>query len=298
MCQIVCRQIGLWSAAMLGGALLPPSAVANHLEAQMHVITDWTTECTGTDLSYWDDMVDFWYNEIDDHGWYHRNWRRVDGNFDRDLLCDPDTGLANCNDGAGIDSGDAVMIGLHGADSENHWRGSLRRNGGSSVNDCRIDAPEAGSGEMFVGDADMEFLHFSSCNSMDDDNITQTWRLFSDPVDSPVNGRRLHQATGFHGLMWIGGCCDDQYEDFAADAFAISIKDAWMSNMFVTGINGTATQCPVAYAVGANRSDCFNRIDNERYNNVFSDPSSTAHYCYYYYDGCDPDGESAFTDPN
>jgi hypothetical protein len=98
--------------------------------------------------------------------------------------------------------------------------------------------------------------------------------------------------------MWIGGCCDDQYEDFASDAFSVSIKDAWMDNMFVTGINGFATQCPVAYAVGANRTDCFNRIDNERYNNIFSDPGPIGYYCYYYYAGCDPEGETAFVDPN
>ena len=68
--------------------------------------------------------------------------------------------------------------------------------------------------------------------------------------------------------MWIGGCCDDQYEDVAADAHAVSIKDAWMDNMYVTGINGNKNQCPVAYAVGSDLADCFARIDHERYNNV------------------------------
>lgn len=280
--------------------IIPRSGLATHLEAQMYVVTDWIAECQQNDVPYWDDMVDYWYNEIANHGWYHKDRRFVNGELDRDLLCDPDSGLANCNDGDFMDDGDAVMLGLHGGDSGNHWRGALRRNGGASVNDCFIDASDGDGAaeELRAGDVDTEFLHFSSCNSMDDDNLPFTWPLFQDAVDSPNNGRRLHQATGFHGFMWIGGCCDDQYEDFAADAFSVSIKDAWMDNMFVTGINGSATQCPVAYAVGANRNDCFNRIDTERYNNVFSDPGSIGYYCYYYYAGCDPSGETAFVNPN
>ena len=277
----------------------PRPGSPTHLEAHMYVVTTWDAECSASNRSFWDDMVDRWYNEIASHGWYHKARRVVDGDIDRDLFCDPDTGLPGCNDGANLDDGDAVMLGMHGSDLNNHWRGSLRRNGGASINDCFIDAAEgAATDELFAGDLDTEFLHFSSCNSMDDDNLPFTWHLFEDPVDSPKNGRRLHQATGFHGFMWIGGCCDDQYEDFAADAHTVSIKDAWMDNMYVTGINGSATQCPVAYAVGANRTDCFYRIDNERYNNVFSDPSAIGYYCYYYYNGCDPDGETAFTDPN
>jgi hypothetical protein len=48
-----------------------------------------------------------------------------------------------------------------------------------------------------MGDNQTEFLHFSSCNSLDDDYMPTLWRLFEDP-DSALNGRRLHQATGFH----------------------------------------------------------------------------------------------------
>ncbi len=274
-------------------------ARGNHLEAQMYVVTDWIAECSADDQSYWDDMVDYWYNEMDDHGWYHKDRRVVNGNIDRDLFCDPDTGLSNCRDWENVDEGDAVIIGMHGSDSGNHWRGVLRRNGGPTVNDCRIDAPENWSGgEMRLGDYDLEFVHFSSCNSMDDDNLPHTYHMFGDADDTPENGRRLHQADGFHGIMWIGRCCDDQYEDFADDAHDVSIREAWMDNMYVTGINGSATQCPVAYAVGRDRSDCFNRLDNERYNHVFSDPKDLGYYCYYYYDGCDPDGETAFVDPN
>jgi hypothetical protein len=271
--------------------------VAEHLEAKAYIITDWIAECSANDIPYWDDMIDYWYDEIDDHGWYSKDGFIVNGEMDRDRFCDPDTGLANCADHLSTEDADALMIGLHGSDSGNHWQGSLRKNGGASVNDCRIDAPD-GDGvaeEMFLGDVDVEFLHLSSCYSMDDDNLPFTWRMFQDPVDSPVNGLRLHQATGFHGLMWIGGCCDDQYEDFADDAFDVSIKSAWMDNMYVTGINGSATQCPIAYAVGTNSTDCFNRLNTEQYDNIFGDPGNVGYYCYYYYVGCDPSGETAFT---
>ena len=294
------RRPAAWlSAWAVAGFLAAGGAAATDLEAQMYVVTDWLAECPANDLSHWDNMVDYWYDEIDDHGWFHRNRRFVNGEYNRNLLCDSDTGLAGCDDGANLDAGDAVMLGLHGGDSGDHWRGSLRRNSGGG--DCFIDAPDAGGGELFAGDVDLEFLHFSSCNSMDDDNLGNTWRMFEDPVDSPTNGRRLHQADGFHGFMFIGSCCDDQYEDFASDAFSVSIKDAWLDNMYVTGIDcflglfGTcATQCPVAYAVGTDAADCFNRIDNERYNAPFADPGPIGTYCYSYYDGCNPEGEGAF----
>lgn len=288
-------------AALAGCCLaaMTSAAAAGNLEAQMYAVTDWISECQQNDVGYWDDMVDYWYNEVTDHGVYYKAGRFVDGDMTRGRFCDPDTGLADCQDQNWLDSADAAIIALHGADSGNHWIGALRRNGGSSVNDCFIDAPEAAdTREMRLGDIDLEFLHMSSCQSMDDDNLPFTYHMFQDDDDSPINGRRLHQADGFHGLMWIGGCCDDQYEDFADDAYSVSIREAWMDNMYVTGINGSSTQCPVAYAVGRDRADCFNRLDNERYNNIYSDPTAIGYYCYYYYPGCTPAGETAFRDPN
>jgi hypothetical protein len=94
----------------------------------------------------------------------------ADGNFTRALLCDPDTGLPGCDDGNHLDDADVAIIALHGSDVNRHWRGALRFSGGPPNGDCGIDAPEAGSGEMFLGDSDLEFLHMSSCHSMDDDN--------------------------------------------------------------------------------------------------------------------------------
>lgn len=132
---------------------------------------------------------------------------------------------------------------------------------------------------------------------MDDDNLSNTWRMFVDPVDSPINGRRLHQANGFHGVMYIYSDWPQFYEDFADDAFDVSIKDSWMDNHPLSSKGGT-DQCPISYAIGQSVNDCFNRIDNERYDNVFSDPAGASVYCYYYYRNCDPAGDGPFVDPN
>ena len=296
-----------WLASLAAALVVSPQiARANHLEAKMYGVDNWTTTCTGGARS-WSAMVDRWYNEITSHGWYYKDGRFVDTGMDRDPFCDPDSGAANCVDYNRIDDGDAVMIFMHGSDKDNHWRGKLRFNGGAAVNDCRIDAPEAATeggagGELYVGDRDMEFLHISSCKSMDDDNLSNTWRLMRDPVDSPNSGARLHQVDGFHGLMWIGSSFRPDYEDFAEDAFSTSIKNAWLDNMYRNNIEDKDgdkhEQCPVAYAIGTSKSDCFNRIDKERYNNIFSDPGPIGYYCYYYIKGCDPAGETTFKNPN
>jgi hypothetical protein len=56
-------------------------------------------------------------------------------------------------------------------------------------------------------------------------------------------------------------------------------------------------KCPVAYAVGTSKNNCFNRIDSENYYNVLSDPSAINYYCYYYYDKCHPAEQGPFTPP-
>ncbi len=292
------------AACVLTSWIAAPAAHAE-LEAQMYVITHWDQDCSGSTVSHWDEMVDEWYDKMGDKGTYSKDRRKVNGTFDRDLLCDPDTGLANCNDGSYLDDGDAVMIGLHGSDSGNSWEGLLRHDGGSSVNDCRITAPD-GSGsdeELRVGDLDTEYLHLSSCYSADDDNMPDTWLIFYDPVDTPMNDRRLHVLTGFHGIMAIGSSLDADYRRFARDAHSDSIGDAWMDHMYrssirYSGRNGTHEQCPVAYSVGTSGSNCLSRLDNEGYRNRWSDPSAINSYCYTYIEGCDPLGENPFTPPS
>src|SRR5262249_32548834 len=151
-------------------------------------------------------------------GGHHTTEFLVDGNMTRDRFCDPDSGLSGCKDYKYIDSGEAVMIGLHGSEVGHHWEGLMRKPG--SDGSCHIDAPESpgdGAG-LFLGDMDAMFFHFSSCHSMDDDDMPNKWRLFEDPMDSPGNGRRLHQADGFHGMMGIGSTYDPDYLVFAMAA--------------------------------------------------------------------------------
>lgn len=290
------RRWPTWVIALALGA--GATVVTEAREAGMYGTTNWTSACNANDLSFWDNMVDEWYQAIDDYGWYTHDRRWVDGSFSKDPMCDPDDqgagSSSGCSDGYNLDEQDAVMVFGHGSDIGDHW-GMITRNKGTDGS-CWIQHPghSEPAGRMYAGDYDAEFVHLSSCYSMDDDNMPNTWRAFRDPVDTPTNGRRLHQMTGFHGIMWIGNCCDDQYGDFAEDAHWNSVKNAWLQNMYVTGINGSATQCPVAYAVGANRDDCFARIDSERYTYTRPDPSAIGYYCYYAYFGCDPNGESPF----
>jgi hypothetical protein len=151
----------------------------------------------------------------------------------------------------------------------------------------RVD--EAGLGdcnlrrdEMRVGNSDLEFLHLSSCQSMDDNQWTSWWQAFSG----------LHQVDGFHGWMWIGTGLIGLYEDFADDAFDMPIADAWLDNMYVADISGSDDQCPVAYGVGATPTDLWNRIGSERYDNVLSDPVNFAWWGATYIGGCDPAAET------
>lgn len=292
--------------AVVLAVLASPAWAAS--EAKMYVVTNLNLGnfgvpgyCTGKSISEWDDMLDGWYDAIDDFGVFFKDGKQVDGAFTRSLLCDPDA-IPGCSDTVNLDDADAAIIGLHGSDSGNHWRGTLRHDGTPAANsDCTIDAAETGSGEMFVGDTDLEYLHLSSCNSMDDDNLSETRRWFHDPVDSPVNGQRLHMATGFHGFMWISSGYADDYEDFAWGGH-ILLGSAWMDEMYGWGINFAYEQCPVAYSVGSSLNNCVNRLTAEGYQNVIdpalkTDPSSINYWCVKFFDGCSPKGELAFDLP-
>ena len=235
-------------------------------------------------------MVDAWYDEITDTGFEIFGWcasGHCDDAFSRDGSVVDDS-IANSwfadssvvsfgADTTRLDDGDAVMIGLHGADSSGVWSGTVRVDEAGS-GDCSIRRDE-----MQIGDSDLEFLHLSSCNSMDDNQWASWWQAFS----------RQHQVDGFHGFMWIGSGLISNYSDFADDAFGGSISDSWLDNHYVPNVSGSDDQCPVAYAVGANEADATNRLFNERYDNVFSDPSSIGWWHVTYILGCDPANETA-----
>ncbi|HWW61362.1 MAG TPA: DUF6345 domain-containing protein [Thermoanaerobaculia bacterium] len=281
--------------------LCAASAQADPREAKLYVITNWPSSgtCKGNDVAAWDDMALGWYDQITAGPEYFKDGVWNNGNLSRRVLCDPDSGQTPCDDWKRIDDADAAMIALHGTDVGKHWAGLTQVQSGS---DCLIHAAEGASTDaLFVGDGDLEFLHLSSCFSMDDDNLNSTWRLFAD-VDSPSTGNRLHQADGFHGVMAISAGRTGDYADFADDAHWISIADAWTDNLYdedITYNNGkTGDQCPVAYAVSNVFGDALTRLIFERYNFVFPDPAGNNYIAYQFYDGCDPVGETPFDDPN
>ena len=161
-------------------------------------------------------MVEAWYDEITDEGFsifgwcigghcgdaYSRDGRSVNGSIANSWFADASV-VSWGNDTPRLDDGDAVMIGTHGADSADVWSGTMRVNEAGPGN-CTLRRDE-----MEIGDSDLEFLHLSSCNSMDANQWSSWWRAFN----------RAHQVDGFHGFMWIGSGRIPNYRNFASDAF-------------------------------------------------------------------------------
>lgn len=273
--------------ALLTPVLLPTLSEAR--EAKSYAITTWNSNCSGSTRNWWDNMADSWYDEITDSGtsifgWcisghcsdhYSRDGQQVNGNFVNSQFADSSI-VSWGNDHNHMDEGDAALIALHGFETGNDYGGVVRVDEAGGGN-CIIKRSE-----MQAGDQDLEFLHLSSCQSMDDNQWSSWWRAFG----------RLHQVDGFHGLMWIGPGLVDDYEDFADDAFSSTIADSWLDNMYVPNVSGNDDQCPVAYAVGANSADTWNRIGTERYNNVHSDPNNIGYWGVTFISGCDPAAET------
>jgi hypothetical protein len=282
--------------------LCAASAQADPREAKLYVITNWPSSgiCMGNDIADWDDMTLAWYDRITAGPEFFGDGTWINNSMSRKIFCDPDSPVSPCNDTKRIDDADAAMVAFHGFDRNGHWGGLMQVE--SDDDKCSIQAPEGASSDgLFVGDTDLEFLHFSSCNSMDDDNLNNTWRIFAD-VTSKTNGQRLHQANGFHGVMAIAGGRAGNYQNFADDAHWSSIADAWMDNMYDDDILYSdltiGDQCPVSYVVGNDAGDAAMRLLFERYNFVFPDPASRKYSAYLYIEDCNPLGDGPFNDPN
>ncbi len=254
------------------------------------VITTWNSDCSGNNLSWWDDMVDGWYDEITStshHGseawWrdgFYVNGYHVDSDY-----CDPTKVTWGDDDGVDeVDEADAIMIGLHGGEygTYDQWFARVRVDESGSGN---CDAKQE---DMLWGDFDLEFAHLSSCHSMDWDvrycgtGCTSGCCGWSDTFD------RLHQIFGFHGCMWIGSSWPARYEDFADDAFYMPIGTAWIDNLYVTGIgSNNVDSCPMVRGTGSDVDDLWDRVFHEQYDWVYPDPVSTRHGVVYIGD-CDP----------
>ncbi len=265
----------LVALSLAAAAAWPSPAAANHLEAKMYAVTTWNAGCGGSSRPAWDDMADAWYDELGDSDWYFRKFSLVNGDVINSKYADASV-VSFGNDTGFLDDGDAVMLAWHGAESGDVYVGSMRVNE-SGTGDCTLRRDE-----MELGDRDLEFLHISSCQSMDDNQWDSWWQAFDG----------VHQVDAFHGLMWIGDGLVGDYEDFADDAFDDTIADAWLDNMYVEEIDDDDDQCPVAYAVGANSPDMWLRIATERYDFIHSDPRDIGWWGVMYIEGCDPAAET------
>lgn len=284
------RRTWAGAALALGLALLAGPVAA--LEVKMFAIEDFLSDCGGGDRWSWGNMADAWYDEMDDQG-HSKDGSYIDGNMTIQRFCDPDWD-GDCEDDVFADDADAVIIATHGSDSGDHWQGTMRYRWNGH---CTLDGGGT-SEEVRLGDIDAEFVTLSSCNSADDDNLSGLHNLMFDPADTPANGRRAHQVTAFHGVMWISSGRSDDYEDFADDAHAVAMSDAWIDNLYDDDIgDDNVEQCPIAYAISSSKSGCLNRLNHERYNNIYGDPPGNGWYCYKYVVGCNPAGETTFTKP-
>ena len=265
---------------------------SNPKEARMCVITNWDADCDGSQRNSWDNMVYGWYHGITDdlpvvHGGHGAAaWVPSGSMVNDDVLDDRFVDESSYDwgrDNSFVDSGDAVMVGLHGLDSpdDHRWCGRVLWNP-SGPGNCN-----ANQGHIELGDNDLEFLLLSSCNSMDRDDWWPNW-------NSSFDG--LHQVDGFHGIMWINSSYAGRYRSFANDAFWISIADAWLDYLYIHHANNSHDQCPVARNVGTNGTNSLSRMNHERFNNVYSDPpglGSPRNHRVRYIKGCDPKGKGA-----
>ena len=254
--------------------------------ASLKAINYWNSSCSGGNRPDWGYMTDGWFDDIANplptpwgHGsraWWKDSYR-IDGyNVDSHYT---DTSLVPWGrdyvDDTGIDEADAMMIAMHGSLSNSRWTGTTR-----------VD--ESGSGNCLTWqghmefDYDLEFLHLSSCYSMDQ----ASWGLWG----SSFKG--IRQVDGFHGLMWIWDKYRGRYKDFSDDAFNYAIANSWLDNLYVHDVknDNNSDQCPCARGVGATEADLWNRMATEQYDWVAdSDPTPNYHGVIYLI-GCNPKG--------
>jgi hypothetical protein len=300
--------------ALLVGCALAPNASA--LYVGMYAIGDFVPGasggCGGDDRGSWPGMAQAWWDEMRARGHYGgpsgSPYKYIDGNMIIRRFCDPSSALSAlpggaCQDSqsswpAGVDWMDAAIIATHGWDDGDHWGGLMRypwkgecglRFGGSSD-------------QMSVGDAWIVFLHASSCQSLDDDNVNGV-RFAMEKAGTSL---RAHQFDGFHGIMWISSSYNGNYKETAKDGHSVDVAHAWVNNHYKSNSQGCEwydpfnwfgtcqDQCPVGYAISNSLGNALTRLLNERYNFVYGDPPDNSWYAWLAYTSCDPVGENTW----
>lgn len=300
------------AAALMTAVALAPEASA--LYVGMYAIGDFVPApagCGGGDRGSWPGMAQAWWDHMGVHGHYQgpaaNQYRYINGNMNISRFCDPSYD-PDCRDyqsasPSGVDWMDAAIIATHGADSGDHWAGTMRQPNAAIPDSCDIDGGGS-SGELRLGDSWINFIHLSSCFSADDDNLSGIRFAMEDSSTSTT--RRAHLWMGFHGLMWISSSFNGDYNDVAHDGHSIPIANAWVQNLhrpnqfdcaWYDPFNWFGTcqdQCPVAYAISNTQGNAVTRLTTERYNFVYSDPPDNTAWAWMAYGGCDPSGETTW----
>jgi hypothetical protein len=302
--------------AIAGALAFAPNAFA--LYVGMYAIGDFVPTASGgcgaDDRPSWPGMAQAWWDEMGAKGHYRgpaaSQYRYIDGNMTTRRFCDPQYN-AGCQDfqassPSGADWMDAAIIATHGWDDGDHWGAVMRYPAtftGAGSGDCGLRFGGS-SDQSRWGDSWLMFVHASSCQSADDDNLDGIRFRMQDTATS--TSRRMHQFDGFHGLMWISSGYNNDYKETARDGHTGSIAYSWVSNHHKNNTQGCEAydpwnwfgtcqdQCPIAYSIGSSAADAQYRLLNERYNMTFGDPTSVSWYWYMYYEGCDPVGENPF----
>jgi len=294
---------------ILAGLVSPPPELEK--EAMVRAVTVWDQNCTGSTRSSWDDMAAAWYNELTNgapapagHGgacwnktaFYSNSFNVFTGNLlqtqyivDSDFTDKDLVSWGKDHTHYRLDDVDAAMVALHGSPLNGGWAGSMKRNELGTGN-CKAE-----QAHMAFGELDLEFLHLSSCTSMQSTQWHPAW-------SSSFQG--VHQIDGFHGLMYIYNDTPwwDRYRDFAKDSFSTPIALAWLDNMYRYTCAIIAQdpivlerqdQCPVARGVGVSpgaEANFWDRATTERYDNVLADPVNPSWQGALTLLGCDPQG--------
>jgi len=286
-----------------GLALSTALSTALALKVDMYAIGNWSGgNCapgdTDANRGSWPGMAAAWYDMMGALG-HTKTGKFVDGDMTVKRFCDP-TVNPGCKDFIWADWPDAAIIAAHGYNAGDRW-GALMRN--TALGTCSSVMGSA-TGNVFMGDANLRFLHASSCLSLNDSYFSNM-RV---AMKKPGAAKGLHVYTGFHGLMWISSSFNGDYAATAMNGHFQSVAKSWTSNHYKSnkfscagydpfGWFGTCQdQCPSAMTVGPTAASALNRLLNERYNNSnsFGPPSGRSYYAWMGYPGCDPVGENAF----
>lgn len=251
-------------------------------QARSFAITKWDGNCGGSQRDWWDDMCMAWRHKMGAKGW-EQWWNNFNLVRAQKFADNSKVAWGKDDEWNGMDSGEAALICTHGGHSAaTGWSGSMHTNDG---NGCSINTTQ-----MMVGPASggsLRFLHLSSCNSMNWNELGKWW--------GPSAGR-VHVITGFHGYMYIGSSYVDEYEELADHGFSSGVGNVWMDKMHHVDhwYNSWKTVCPIALGFGETCAQSDSAL-NEKYNDRWPDRAPGC-MSYSWWKGCDPDGADKLPD--